>query len=79
MKRNELEKFLQKKKDAMPSITLNFEHFASQYLSFATKMRRKLRQHTGRSCPHTGRHPVKSPKHTQNEKDIFQKGARKKG
>jgi hypothetical protein len=47
-------------------------------LSFATKMRRKLRQHTGRNCPHTGRHPVKSPKHTQNKKDIFQKGARKK-
>jgi len=35
------------------------------------KCEEKLRQHTGRSCPHTGRQPVKSPKHKQNKKKIY--------
>jgi hypothetical protein len=69
MKRNELEKSLQQNK--MPChlslFISNILH--ANILSFATKMRRKLRQHTGRSCPHTGRHPVKSPKVHSKQKN----------
>ena len=40
MKRNELEKSLQKK-DAMPSITLYFKHFACQYFIFRNENAKK--------------------------------------
>jgi hypothetical protein len=78
MKRNKLEKSLQQKRCHAIYHSL-FQTFCMPifYLS-QRKCEEKLRQHTGRSCPHTGRQPVKSPKHTQNKKDIFQKGARKK-
>ena len=41
MKRIESEKFLQQKKDAMPSITLYFKHFACQYFIFRNENAKK--------------------------------------
>ena len=71
MKRIDLEKFLKQKRCHAIYHSL-FQTFCMPifYLS-QRKCEEKLRQHTGRSCPHTGRQPVKSPKHTQNKKKIY--------
>ncbi len=78
MKRIELEKFLQQKKNAMPSITLYFKHFACQYFIFRNENAKKTETAHRQKLSTYRETPCKVTKTHTKQKRYISEGCQKK-